>query len=64
VQIPSYSQVLLLGDLSGYVSPVATSIAGGGIDGIQNYKIVIATLFRHFEWGKYQKFPLRYVEIQ
>ena len=34
------------------------------IDGIQNYKIVIATLFRHFEWGKYQKFPLRYVEIQ
>ena len=34
------------------------------IDGIQNYRIVIATLFRHFEWGKYQKFPLRYVEIQ
>ena len=26
------------------------------IDGIQNYKIVIATLFHHFEWGKYQNF--------
>ena len=34
------------------------------IDGIQNYVIVIATLFRHFEWGKYQKLPLLYVEIQ
>ena len=34
------------------------------IDGIQTYKIVIATLFRHFEWDKYQKFPLHYVEIQ
>jgi len=33
------------------------------IDDIQNYKIVIATLFRHFEWGKYQKFPLRYVDF-
>ena len=34
------------------------------IDSIQNYKIVIATLFRHFEWGKYQNFLLRSVEIQ
>jgi len=34
------------------------------IDGIQNYVIVIATLFRHFEWGEYQKLPLLYVEIQ
>ena len=35
------------------------------IDGIQNYKIVIATLFRHFEWGKYQKFHCAmYIEIQ
>ena len=34
------------------------------IDSIQNYVIVIATLFRHFEWGKYQKLPLLYVEIQ
>jgi len=34
------------------------------IDGIQNYIIVIATLFCHFEWGKYQKLPMHYIEIQ
>ena len=34
------------------------------IDTIQNYVIVIATAFRHFEWGQYQLLRLRYIEIR
>ena len=37
---------------------------GRTIDTIQNYVIVIATAFRHFEWGQYQLLRLRYIEIR